>query len=141
MPLPRSPFDRSVADTLHWARLIDKLRQHIAGLLSEEYAVMLGHPHGVDGKFLEHFDLTIEQVTQAVADNEDTLLANWLETSVDDFHSKRKTWNELAPNLGRQGFPMDRAMKIAMRRRYKEFDWSPEISVFELIEMDEGRTS
>ncbi|MCP5537383.1 MAG: DUF5069 domain-containing protein [Akkermansiaceae bacterium] len=141
MNYPRSPYDRSVADTMHWARLIDKIRQHHAGELPEEFVAALGHPQGVDGHFLGHFGLTIEQAIQAVTGKTDAELAGWLEMSVDGFETKRCAWNELAPNLGRQGYPMDRMLKIAMKRLYKGFDWSPEMSVFELIDRDEGRSS
>ena len=139
MTYPRSPYDRSVADTMHWGRFIDKVRQHLAGALPEDFVAALGHPHGVDGQFLGHFDLTIELVTEAVTDHNDEELATWLEESVEDFQTKRTSWNELAPNLGRPGYPMDRILKIAMKRLYKEFDWSPEVGVFALIDLDEGR--
>lgn len=139
MPFPRSPFDRSVADTMHWARFIDKVRQHLDGVLPQEFAQALGHTHGVDGQFLAHFGLTIEQVKENVDGKSDTELALWLEQSVDGFPEAKQAWNELAPNLGRAGFPMDRALKIAMKRLYRDFEWSPTMSVFELIEMDEGR--
>jgi len=140
MTYPRSPFDRSVADTLHWGRFIDKIRQHLAGELPDDFVAALGHQHGVDGQFLEHFDLTLEQVTEAVEEKTDTELTDWLEKTVAEFPTKRNGWNELAPNLGRQGFPMDRILKIAMKRLYKGYEWSPEMSVFELIELDEGRS-
>lgn len=141
MIYPRSPYDTSVAGTMHWGRLIDKIRQNLSGNLPAEFVSALGHAQGVDGHFLTHFDLTLELVTEAVTDKTDTELASWLEREVEDFHTKRSSWNELAPNLGRPGFPMDRMLKIAMKRIYKEFAWSPGMSVFELIELDEGRTS
>ncbi|MGB0775004.1 MAG: DUF5069 domain-containing protein [Akkermansiaceae bacterium] len=139
MTYPRSPFDRSVADTLHWARFIDKARQQLAGDLPDDYALAFGHPHGLDGQFLSHFDLTIEQVSHAVAEKTDSDLALWLEQTVESFPSKRDSWNKLAPDLGRQGHPMDRSLKIAIKRIYTEYEWSPETSVFELIDLDEGR--
>ncbi len=78
-------------------------------------------------------------MTEAVEEKTDTELTDWLEKTVEDFCTKRNGWNELAPNLGRQGFPMDRILKIAMKRLYKGNEWSPEMSVFELIDLDEGR--
>ena len=139
MAFPRSPYDRSIADTLHWARLIDKTRQHLEGNLPEDYSTAFGHQHGIDGQFLSHFGLTIEQVTEAVVKKSDNELSTWLQQTVEDFTNKRNTWNTLAPNLGKQGFPMDRSLKIAMKRIYKDYDWSPEISAFELIDLDERR--
>jgi len=72
MTYPRSPFDRAVADTLHWVPFIYKIRQHIDGLLPEEFAKALGH--GVDGQFLNHLGLNLEQVTVAMTDKTDTEL-------------------------------------------------------------------
>jgi hypothetical protein len=139
MTFPRSPYDQSVADTFHWARFIDKVRQHLVGTLPNEYAKVLGHSHGVDGQFLDHFGLTIELVTKAVDGKTDTELAEWLERTMDNYAVKRNSWNELAPNLGKPGFPMDRIVKIAVKRIYKEVIWSPELSVFDIIDIDEGR--
>lgn len=132
MTYPRSPFDRAVADTMHWGRFIDKVRQHLAGELPDEFVSALGHQYGVDGQFLEHFDLTLEEVSEAVTCNNDLELADLLTKVVEDFQSKRRSWNELAPKLGRRGFPMDRMLKIAMKCLYKGYEWSPEMSVFEL---------
>lgn len=98
----------------------------------------LGHQHGVDGHFLEHFGLDIDTVKKAVRSNDEGALSEWLAKSVDDFTEKRDSWNELAPNLGREGYPMHRMLKVAVKRIYGGLEWDPSKSAFEMIELDEG---
>lgn len=136
----RSPFDRSVADTMHWGRFIDKIRLHQLGELPKEYSEVLGHKLGVDGTFLKHFGLTIEQVTQSVAGKSDPELALWIERVVDNFPAKSDSWNDLAPDLGKEGTAMHRAFKFAIKRYFPDGDAPAAAETcFGLIEFDEGR--
>ncbi|BDS07122.1 hypothetical protein NT6N_21620 [Oceaniferula spumae] len=136
----RSPYDRSVADTMFWARLIDKVRLYQDGDLPEDYSGVLGHKLGTDGQFLGHFGLSFDQVTEAVPGKDDTALATWLEEVVDDFPAKRDSWNELAPELGKDGTAMERGFKYAIRKYFPDTDPPAGVdTIFGLIEFDESR--
>jgi len=124
---------------MHCARLIDKLRLHSAKELPEDYVRVLGHKHGTDGQFLKHFGLTFEQVAAEVDGKSDQELSAWFESAVEDFSEKKDAWNELAPHLGKEGYPMHRALKYAVQNFYKAVEWDPSVSTFQLIDLDEGR--
>lgn len=134
----RSPYDRSVAGVCYWARVIDKIRLHRDGELPEEYCGVLGHKLGTDGQFLGHFGVTFEQVTEAVLSKDDTALADWLEVAVEDFPAKKEAWNELAPELGKDGTAMARAFKYAVRKYFPDNKPPAGVgTIFELIDFDE----
>ena len=138
MNLP-SPYDRSLADCMHFARFVAKARLLLADELEPEYADVFGHQHGVDGQFLGHFGFKKEAFLEVVKANDDAGVVTWLQNKVDDFEDKRTSWNELAPNLGREGFPMHKVFRIVCKRIYRYADWTPQMTVFELIDIDEGR--
>lgn len=134
----RGPNER-LADTCHLARYVDKIRLLQQGLLPTAYAAVLGHRLGVDGAFLKHFGLTHEQMTTAIAAHSlDADMAAWFDVTIDA--ASKPVWNELAPNLGRQGYPMHRVWRIARRTIYQgqaaDFD-----TVFEALDWDEGRSN
>lgn len=125
--------------TCHLARYIDKIRLQQQSLLPAAYAAVLGHRLGVDGAFVKHFSLTHEHMTSAVATHgSDTDMAAWFDATIEA--ASKSVWNELAPNLGRQGYPMHRVWRIARRTIYQGqaagFD-----TVFEALDWDEGRSA
>lgn len=135
-PALRGPNQR-LADTCHLARYVDKIRLYQRGQLPHAYAAVLGHRLGVDGVFVKHFGLTHKQMSAAVAEcSDDDSLAAWFDAVTDA--ALRETWNEMAPNLGRQGYPMHRVWRIARRTIYQG-DAAGFDTVFEALDWDEGR--
>ena len=136
----RSPFVK-LAGCHYLARLTDKIRLELLGQLSDDYRPYLFHKHGADTQFMNYFGLTKEEIIEAVKSsaNDDAQMAAWFEqrTSLDD--GKRNSWNELAQNLGKQGYPMFKTLAWAKQNLLPHCP-DPNIdTVFKAIEWDEGR--
>lgn len=135
----RSPFEK-LAGCYHLARFVDKIRLHLSDALPEDYQFALFHPKGVDGTFLKHFDLTKEAITQIVQESQnDDPIATWFNTQIPPNDPRRQTWNDIAPNLGKTGYPMTVSFRWAKKKFYTgEHDPSID-TIFKLIDADEGR--
>lgn len=136
----RSPFEQ-LAGCFYLARFADKIRLELLGQLPGDYGPYLFHPYGVDTKFMTFFSLTKEEMILAVkaSDNEDARLAEWFEQRTQLDEAKRASWNELAVNLGRPGYPMVKTLIWAKENLLGGCN-DPDIdTVFKAIEWDEGR--
>jgi len=138
----RSPLEK-LADCYYLARLIDKIRLELVGQLSEDYRPYLFHRHGADTQFMNYFGLAKEELIEAVkaTNNDDARMTAWFvqRTAVDE--QKRNNWNELAVNLGKQGYPMAKTL-IWAKENLLPHCTDPNIdTVFKAIERDEGRIS
>jgi len=136
----RSPFE-TLSGCYYLARLTDKVRLELLGLLPEDYRPYLFHKYGADTRFLDYFGLTREEFVEAVksSNNDDARMAAWFvqRTMLDD--SKRNNWNEYAVNLGKQGHPMSKTLAWAKEHLLPNCP-DPNIdTVFKAIEWDEGR--
>jgi hypothetical protein len=132
LPLPKA----SLAGCYWLPRIIAKARLFVRGKLEEEYVWAFCHHRGVDGQFLNHFRLSKEEIV-AVSSLDEAKIESWFLAleSVDD--QRIQEWNELAVNLGREGYPMDRVFKLAMTKIYKIPKAELHKTVFEAIEADE----
>ncbi len=140
IPNIRSPFSK-LAGCYYLARLTDKIRLDLFGELSEDYRPYLFHRHGADMQFMNYFGVTKEELVQAVktSDNDDARMAAWFEQRTGLDEDKRRNWNELAVNLGKQGYPMAKTLVWA-KQNLMPGCVDPSIdTVFKAIEWDEGR--
>ncbi len=121
------------------ARLVDKARLQKAGNLPMDYAQFLGHPRGVDGRFLRHFGLDRDETIVSLGNaNDDQTAADWLLRQDGVSESAILSWNEIAVNLGRPGFPGEADLPLVIRRFIGNRPGSNAIgSFFEAIEFDE----
>ena len=136
----RSPLEK-LAGCYYLARLTDKIRLDLLGQLSEDYRPYLFHRHGADTQFMNYFGLVQEEIIEAVklSHNNDATMAAWFEKRTGVTEEKRNHWNELAVNLGKQGFPMAKTLIWAKENLLPRCS-DPNIdTVFKAIEWDEGR--
>ena len=138
----RSPLEK-IAGCYYLARLTDKIRLELVGQLSDDYRPYLFHRHGADTQFMNYFGLAKEEIVEAVkaSNTDDTRMATWFvqRTGLDE--DKLRSWNELAVNLGKQGYPMAKTLLWAKENLLPHCT-DPNIdTVFKAIEWDEGRIS
>lgn len=135
----RAPWD-CLAGCVWLARLTDKVRLMSLGKLPQDYSMLLGHPRGMDGSFLRHFGLEKETTLETIVlQADDHGVEQWflVQTGVTD--ASIQSWNDLAPNLGRRGWPGERELAIAIKRFYAGTVMkSPVETLFDLIRMDEN---
>ena len=136
----RSPLEK-MAGCYYLGRLTDKIRLELAGQLSEDYRPYLFHRHGADTQFMNYFGLTKEELIEAVrsSDNDDAKMAAWFEQRPGLDEEKRKSWNEVAVNLGKQGYPMFKTLIWAKQNLLPHCPDPSIDTVFKAIEWDEGR--
>lgn len=134
MNIPK-PTDR-LADCVWLPRLIFKAREFEAGRLPEEYAVRFCHPTGIDGRFLEFFHLTKEEVL-AASRKDDASVAEWF--LADEARRDRvAAWNELAVNLGRPGYPLAERLAALEKTSYAHLVDRGYATIFEVLAADDA---
>ena len=133
--LPRE----TLAGCMWLARLVDKARLQKAGALPMDYARFLGHPRGVDGRFLSHFGLDRDEAIQSLGNADDDLAAaEWFLHQDGVSEAAILSWNGIAVNLGRPGFPGEAELPLIIRLFIGGRPGSDAIgSFFEAIEFDE----
>lgn len=121
------------------ARLADKVRLHHAGRLRDDHVGFLGHPRGVDGHFLRHFGLSRSTAFAAIIEaGDDAGVERWFLGHPNAFQEEIASWNLLAPNLGRTGFPGAKELQFVLLRVLEPEARVPGIStLFEAIELDD----
>lgn len=135
----RRPIDKLAGCT--WlARLTDKIRLHLAGELDPSFHMPFCNPHATDGIFFAHFDLTKDDIIAAVqsSNGDDDKVASWFLGRSANVSEKIAAWNQIAPQIGRPGFPGERILAFAKKKIYKGPDDPRLDSVFLLIAADEG---
>ena len=132
----RAPL-QTLSGCIWLARLTDKARLMSQGNLPPDYLRMLGHPRGIDGHFLRHFGLDKDATLEAVQ-LDDSSVERWFRLQPGVTETSIQTWNKLAPNLGRRGWPGQEAFVFVCRRFFgKEPNELPAESFFGLILLDE----
>jgi hypothetical protein len=94
----------------------------------------------MDGTFMAHFGLEKQQTIHAIlAAPDDDAVAQWFLSLPAVSDVSIATWNALAPNVGKEGYPMHRELRFMLHRIYQG---SPPpvlpATVFEAIALDEG---
>jgi hypothetical protein len=136
----RRPADQ-LAGCMWLPRFIDKTRHHLAGTLDPDFVRPFCHPLATDGAFFGHFGLTKEEILAAVRDSagDDAVVAAWFTHRPQSTPERIAAWNELAPNLGKEGFPVRRGFLWALHHYYGHATPDPRVvSVFTAIAYDEG---
>ncbi len=122
-------------------RFVDKTRHHLAGTLAPDFTLPYCHPLATDGVFLAHFQLAKDEIIQAVRESTgvDPDVERWFLSRPQITSNVVAGWNLLAPNIGKDGFPMRRGFLWQMRRLYGGTPPDPRVvSVFTAIAFDEG---
>ena len=135
----RAPWD-CLAECVWLARLTDKARLMKKGQLPPDYAMLLGHPRGIDGRFLGHFgfdkDSTLE-ILPLLPDDES--VERWFRAQAGVTADSIRSWNDLAPNLGKSGWPGERELAFAIQRFCRGPAGNSAVeTLFELIRLDEN---
>ena len=134
----RRPTDR-LGSCMWLPRFIDKARHHLAGTLAEDYQRAFCSPLGIDGVFLTHFDLTNEEIIDAIRrERTDEAIAAWFVARLECSAAKIHEWNGLAPHIGEPGFPGERTFRWGMRHIYAACTDPRVTNGFAAIAWDEG---
>jgi hypothetical protein len=105
-----------LAGCLWLPRFIDKCRLHFSGTLPPDFQIAFCSPHGIDGLFLAHFGITAEEAQSAIrASQTDAEVSRWFCAQPKVTLERIQCWNELAPNIGKPGFPGERGLRWARR--------------------------
>jgi len=141
-PLPplRAPMEK-LAGCLWLARLTDKARLESAGRLPEDYRPFLGHPRGVDGRFLKHFELSRKETLGVLGMLPgDEAVEQWFLSQSGVSGESIREWNVFAPNIGRVGQPGEKELRWLLEHFFAGTGPSPAVaSAFEAIAWDEQR--
>ncbi len=136
----RRPTDR-LADCVWFPRLVDKAKHHLAGSLAPEFVRPFCHPLATDGVFLDHFGIEKNEFLGAVADSNgsDEFVEEWFRRLAQHTPEKVNAWNEMAPNIGKEGFPVRRGFLWVLKEYYGGAAPDPRVdSAFTAIAYDEG---
>jgi len=136
--LPRSPYD-STYGLVYFARMLDKIRLHDAGVLPEAY-----HPHlgsGFDGRCLNLLHIKYDALKERVlAGGMDEEILEWCYEN-----GRRLTEEEIEIWSGfmtKRGWRDDASERIAFRLKEAGLEHldAQAVTMFDFIDLDEGRT-
>lgn len=134
----RRPEDK-LAGCMWLPRFIDKARHAAAGTLHADYQRAFGSPLGIDGVFFAHFALKQEEILEAIRrEQSDEAIGAWFVARPQSDAEKVRAWNELAPNIGKPGFPGHRTFQWGLRHIYAGCTDPRVTSGFTAIAWDEG---
>ena len=134
LPPPRA----KLAGCLWLPRIVSKARFMQIGRLPPDNAARFCHPEGVDGYFLQSFDLTKDELMYAVERHRsDIEIAAWFRARPDVDAKRIARWNTLAENLGKPGYPMADRFVSALATVFPNIDPLTVDSIFDLITADE----
>lgn len=134
--IPRSPYDKCHG-LVYFGRMLDKIRLHAEGKLSEDYIPNLG-------KFLDHrcvlffgidYDALVEVIVAGASDEEGW---NWCMTHGQKPSQEQvEVWNGFVTRIGwRDGL----TEKLGQRLRESGFEDRTDIqTMFDYMDLDEGR--
>jgi hypothetical protein len=119
-------------------RFADKARLSLDQQLPCVYQLAFGSRFGVDGHFLRHFGLTIDQFLAAVRQSEDNAaLARWFRALPGVTLPRITEWNRFATLLGAKGHPGYITCHLAKWLFYPKSVSAPVGCIFEAIDQDE----
>ena len=136
MHLPR-PQDQ-LAGCVWLPRFAEKARLSLDRQLPFIYQLAFGSRYGVDGHFLRHFDVTIDQFLAAVRQSKDNAaLARWFLALPGASPPRIPEWNRFATLLGVKGHPGYLTLQLAKWLFYPKSVRIPVRNLFEAIDQDE----
>jgi hypothetical protein len=119
-------------------RFADKARLFLVRQLPCIYRLAFGSRLGIDGAFLRHFSLTVDQFLAAVRQSTDNeALAKWFLSLPAASPERIAEWNRRATLLGAKGHPGYLTRHLVKWVFYPKSVVTPVNSLFEAIEQDE----
>lgn len=122
-------------------RFIDKARNHFAGTLPPDFVGPFCHPLATDGVFLAHFEIEKNEIMEVInrSDGKDETVVAWFKSRRQYTEETVAAWNILAPNIGKEGYPMRRGFLWALKHYYGGVPPDSRVdSAFTAIAFDEG---
>ena len=122
-------------------RFVDKARHHLAGSLHPDFSRPFCHPLATDGVFLAHFEIDRNEILWVIADSRggDEPIGGWFMQRPQCSTERVREWNSLAPNIGKEGYPVRRGFLWVLRHYYGGVAPDPRVdSAFTAIAYDEG---
>jgi hypothetical protein len=138
MKLRRPP--EKLAGCVWLPRFIDKTRYHFAGTLEPDFQRPFCHVLATDGVFLSHFEIDKAEILAVVeaSKGDDGIVAKWFEARPQYTNERVSAWNELAPNIGKKGYPAHRGFLWILQQYYGGVAPDPRVdSAFTAIAYDE----
>lgn len=127
-----------LAGCVWFPRFADKARLFLARQLPWTYRLAFGSRLGIDGAFLRHFSLTVEQFLAAVRRSaHNDALAVWFLSLPAASPERIAEWNRYATLLGVKGHPGYVTRHLVKWVFYPKSVLTPVNSLFEAIEQDE----
>ena len=138
MNLPRSPYDQ-IHGLVYFPRMLDKIRLHAAGKLSEDYIANLGHDEKFDGACLRFLGVAYAPlVALVISGASDEEAWQWsLKNGKTHTAEEIMIWNRYMTKCGWR----DSASEI-LQRRLKEGSYEDRTDIqtlFDFLDLDEGR--
>lgn len=134
----RRPTDQ-LAGCMWLPRFIDKARHHAAGTLAPGFQRPFCSPLGVDGAFFAHFSLTKDEILAAIQrEQTDAAIAAWFLARPASTPERIAAWNDVAPHLGKPGYPGERGFAWALKNIYAGCTDPRVNTAFTAIAWDEG---
>ena len=115
----RRPTEK-LAECVWLPRFMDKVRHHSAGTLDPDYRRPFCHPLATDGVFLSHFQIEKDEIISVIENSagDDDTVAKWFEARTQYTPERVAAWNELAPNIGKGGYPVRTGFLWVLRHYY-----------------------
>jgi hypothetical protein len=97
--------------------------------------------HATDNVFLTHFEIPKDEIIEVIrlSAGHDAPVVAWFQTRPACSAERIQSWNTLAPNLGKAGFPVHRGFLFLLKTFYGGTASDPRVdSAFTAITYDEG---
>ncbi len=122
------------------ARFVDKARHHHADTLDSDFVQPFCHPLATDDALFKHFEISKNEILAVVRESngDDARVAEWVTHRPPGSPERIAAWNELAPNLDKEGYPVRRGYLWAVQHYYGAVNDPRLNSVFTAIAYDEG---
>ena len=136
----RPPTD-TLAGCVWLPRFVDKVRHHLASTLEPDFVRPFCHPLATDGVFLSHFSLEKDEIIEVVraSNGDDGAVERWFLSRPQHTQEKISAWNQLGPNIGKEGFPVRHGFLWVIKHYYGGVAPDPRVdSAFTAIAFDEG---
>ena len=130
----------TLAGCVWLARFVDKARCHLANELEPEYERVFAHPKATDGTFLKFFNIEKDTILEVInrSNGDDSVVEQWFLEQQTVSEEEIAKWNEIGPNLGKEGYPMREAFLFAKKKYFSGDPASfPFDNVFDAIAYDE----
>ncbi len=113
----------------------------MASTLEPDFVRPFCHPLAADGAFLSHFSLEKDEIIEVVraSNGDDAEVERWFLSRPQHTPEKISAWNQLGPNIGKEGFPVRRGFLWVIKHYYGGVAPDPLVdSAFTAIAFDEG---